>query len=1079
MKYSISHISTATIVSQAKLRIALTVITACWLSMSSVHGQLLSQYYNAFNSLTPNTGILFNKGYIRPKNFSPFLVNSDPMTYLTDSEGWKQHFELMRASLVDNNLQWPALEEFYQPLPSNSQEVPIAGLFLEGNFIPESVMHGSYNQSTHMFNPNTPMDTVPVGLFSNLRSTVQGTTVHFTFDTQHVFGNLSASEIQSLDIDFDDGSGVHAYTFQNFNIEVIYSLVGLKQIRFALNTSRDTFITYSLLEVQTEQSLDGTEIRYISTYLSSGKKQEGVYSLNRSCDNVLDRPVIIVEGFDPVDQVDALESQKKYSQAGLLSYFLDYGYDVIGLQFQTNTDSLQNNAAVVKELIRQIGAEKTGDYEIIIIGESNGAVNARIALAQLEAEHFDHKVGLYISFDSPQAGANIPLGVQEFGFDSQNLDLATTPVLGAVGFIASGVTGLVGVGEILGTALGLYIDLGGGQDIVNGHLDDMDKTIRRTIKSNSSPAAYQQLIRHRDEDYVGSIINPEHELFHAYLKLIGYPNDCRRITLINGSNTAKPQASTWDDKILNSVELDFLGVDFIFSADAYAQISPINNPWKQVSAIHSNVLFWDVVDEKGFFNFNTDMAYDLAPGGINKNKQILKPYAFSLTSSTIDLDESLANARFGPGDFDTGLFYFDESSDNYKRKRAYLVKNRLTPFHDIYANSDNTEHIHFEEIGNLVDNIALREFMFERLFLQNRQFRNGWQREFYARDEAYLGREVTSSFLPEKMIDTAKVTVDAGAHVEVSAANRIHLKPGVRVEQGGHFKAYQRADTSNCHSPFGGSMVYRGIVPTPQFEMSYIKAEHKTTFSVLNHFSGATAADYSWRLRGNGFDNDHTGLSYTEYNLPAGQYSITCMLFGNERQTINFFQIKDADSDKTAILRQNPLELEGEFHNNQTWLLWGTPEGMSQHNFIVERQSAVGHWDSIAVVAGVEGKSLYRAVDNAPLPGFNFYRLRWVSREGKVAHSNTCSVWFPISADFQISPNPASESLTVTLEGLDISKGALFISDSFGHKIWEVEKISVPHFTIPLDRFVNGVYNLTFAEDSMPTISKRFVVLHK
>jgi hypothetical protein len=47
-----------------------------------------------------------------------------------------------------------------------------------------------------------------------------------------------------------------------------------------------------------------------------------------------------------------------------------------------------------------------------VVGASMGGLIARYALAYMEQEGFEHGTRLYLSFDSPHRGANIPLGIQ-------------------------------------------------------------------------------------------------------------------------------------------------------------------------------------------------------------------------------------------------------------------------------------------------------------------------------------------------------------------------------------------------------------------------------------------------------------------------------------------------------------------------------------------------------------------------------------------------------------------------------------------------------------------------------------------
>jgi len=100
------------------------------------------------------------------------------------------------------------------------------------------------------------------------------------------------------------------------------------------------------------------------------------------------------------------------------------GYDVIVLNFPSYTrpnsttvidggvDYIQRNAMVLVELINQINAQKVGNAQNVVIGPSMGGLISRYALRYMEQNNLNHDTRLYISFDAPHLGANVPIGYQ-------------------------------------------------------------------------------------------------------------------------------------------------------------------------------------------------------------------------------------------------------------------------------------------------------------------------------------------------------------------------------------------------------------------------------------------------------------------------------------------------------------------------------------------------------------------------------------------------------------------------------------------------------------------------------------------
>jgi len=97
------------------------------------------------------------------------------------------------------------------------------------------------------------------------------------------------------------------------------------------------------------------------------------------------------------------------------------GTDVI----DGGVDFIERNAMLLVELINYINTEeKVGDAENVIIGPSMGGLISRYALNYMENHpSMDHETRLWISFDAPHHGANVPIGFQhQFNFLAFGLD---------------------------------------------------------------------------------------------------------------------------------------------------------------------------------------------------------------------------------------------------------------------------------------------------------------------------------------------------------------------------------------------------------------------------------------------------------------------------------------------------------------------------------------------------------------------------------------------------------------------------------------------------------------------------------
>jgi len=144
-------------------------------------------------------------------------------------------------------------------------------------------------------------------------------------------------------------------------------------------------------------------------------------------DGILDKPVFLVDGFDPgnTNTIPTFYASLTYGAGqNLADYLRTQGFDIILVNFPTYTrpntttvvdggvDFIQRNAFVLVEIINQINAQKVGTQKNVIIGPSMGGLISRYALRYMEMNALNHDTRLYISFDSPHQGANVPIGFQ-------------------------------------------------------------------------------------------------------------------------------------------------------------------------------------------------------------------------------------------------------------------------------------------------------------------------------------------------------------------------------------------------------------------------------------------------------------------------------------------------------------------------------------------------------------------------------------------------------------------------------------------------------------------------------------------
>ncbi len=136
------------------------------------------------------------------------------------------------------------------------------------------------------------------------------------------------------------------------------------------------------------------------------------YILYGAGHTMVERPVVLVEGLDLDNSLNWNELYDLMNQELLIETLLATGYDAVVLNYSNSTIAIQDNGFLVQELIEELNSATGAVHPLIIAGTSLGGLTSRYALTYMEHYGLPHNVGTFISVDSPQNGANIPVGVQ-------------------------------------------------------------------------------------------------------------------------------------------------------------------------------------------------------------------------------------------------------------------------------------------------------------------------------------------------------------------------------------------------------------------------------------------------------------------------------------------------------------------------------------------------------------------------------------------------------------------------------------------------------------------------------------------
>ncbi len=440
-----------------------------------------------------------------------------------------------------------------------------------------------------------------IAIIAPLRNKHKGLETTFVLTADNVF-NTTENAIAQIAINFGDGQDFRPINIGE-NTRISYLNDGKKTLTFQITLDNGTIInrqatldiTYSNTDLQRNfnrviSTFNSTITPDLSTYgETTSYNGTGEYELFLSADNILDKPIILVDGFDPDDGRDIagiyelLNFEQNGTTSNLGDLVRDEGFDVVILNFPVYTraadnkvvdggvDFIERNAMILVELINTINAQKIGVEENVIIGPSMGGLISRYALNYMESNSLDHETRLWISFDAPHHGANVPIGFQhQFNFLAFGLD-------------DFAVLGDQNVEELQPIIDGMLTSSAARQMLVDqfeSHITNSDGVTFNSALDLPQEHPFKAILDSRIKNLTNS----------------GFPELTRNITISNGSganiryqdNTASTNNLNPGSRILNA------NIDVITGAELKAETRFTPNAGTQVfsSKVHLDFAWW-------------------------------------------------------------------------------------------------------------------------------------------------------------------------------------------------------------------------------------------------------------------------------------------------------------------------------------------------------------------------------------------------------------------------------------------------------------------------------------------------------
>ncbi|CAG5068213.1 hypothetical protein DYBT9623_00942 [Dyadobacter sp. CECT 9623] len=577
------------------------------------------------------------------------------------SAEWQNLYErLMDADFRPNGEKLADFEKWMETDPAKitkNDTVPIGimnleGIYLTGTEITENEAQKKAGNKADF----VKYERVRIVSASVLKEDLYQADVIFKLSPGFYFSNQT-DQVKTVEIDFGNGKGYRSFTLSEQLIPHRFETEGEHLIHIRLTTGRITYrfeTKVNVLQMERIKPFAEFQITANKIYQDTADNDRsartalvgGNVRILLGCDQILNKPIIIAEGFDMGQDIflDFLEA--KYRTR--FNRYLAEGYDLVFLDYSDGRAAIQNNAQVLKALIQQVNTMKTGSAQSVVIGESMSGLVARWALRQMENEGLAHQVKLMLCYDTPHQGANVPVGLTQ-------LMHAASPTL-----------------------------------LTKVILKFFAKGWRNYYLAMSTPAALQLLMHQTDAPNIGGK-HPEFDLFRTQLVALGnggYPQNCRNIAVTHGSMDAG------DLTLFN---------DYQYGSRILRSWTPfgLQNTNIDIHTSHpgqnTNVLrfaSWGIFSKAIGINrkYNSPLNDDFLPGGrtnapvpnklFNSTKEF--EFCFVPTFSAIDYT--------GPR-----VTQADRELLNVTAVNAQTV-NRKTPFAAIYGNNENTEHVEADDI---------------------------------------------------------------------------------------------------------------------------------------------------------------------------------------------------------------------------------------------------------------------------------------------------------------------------------------------------------------------------------------------
>ena len=206
------------------------------------------------------------------------------------------------------------------------------------------------------------------------------------------------------------------------------------------------------------------------------------------------------------------------------------------------------------------------------------------------------------------------------------------------------------------------------------------------------------------------------------------------------------------------------------------------------------------------------------------------------------------------------------------------------------------------------------------------------------------------------------------------------------------------------------------------------------------------------------------GAGGQEFNRNTGCNAPVPGVIGSSGQIIpnyTFSRSTDPAGYCRLLLPVKLISFSASYNDKKVLLEWEIDNPADVKRFIVERSINGNQWVEVKTIPGNDQYRNYSVIDENPMPGKTFYRIKFIEKNNALSYSPVRQVRAGKNNEFIVYPNPAKNKIFIT--GNFNYPASLKLLDLSGKIIFQKNLLNSPA-TIDLPHLSAGIYFLQVNE---------------